>query len=102
MEERRVLFRVGVVYRTPPETLEQIPGMIGEIIAGIPGTRFERSHFLEFGVHSLVIETVYHINGPDYLDYARIQQAVNLGIIREFRRNGVEFAYPTQTLHIQR
>jgi small-conductance mechanosensitive channel len=102
MEQRRVAFRVGVVHRTPPDTLEQIPGMIGEIVAGIPGTRFERSHFLEIGDQALVIETVYHVDSPDFPDYARIQQAVNLGILRAFRRSGVELAHPVQTVRLER
>lgn len=102
MEERRILFRVGVVYGTPPDTMEKIPGMIGEIISGIPGTRFERAHFIQFGDYSLNIEVVYHVEGAEYLDYARIQEAVNLGILRRFRQNGIEFAYPTQTVNLQR
>jgi small-conductance mechanosensitive channel len=102
MEERRILFRIGVVYGTPPDTMEKIPGIIGEIIAGIPGTRFERAHFIEFGDYSLIVEVVYHVEGPDYLDYARIQEAVNLGILRRFRHDGIEFAYPTQTINLHR
>jgi small-conductance mechanosensitive channel len=102
MEERRVLFRLGIAYRTPPDVVETIPGMIGEIIAGIPGTRFERAHFLQFGDYSLIIEVVYHVIGPDYADYTRIHQAVNLGILRRFRQGGIELTYPTQTLRIER
>jgi small-conductance mechanosensitive channel len=102
MEERRVFFKVGVVYGTPPDVVEKIPGMIGEIIAGIPGTRFERAHFLQYGDYSLVFEVVYHVQSPEYLEYARIHEAVNIAILRRFRQNGIEFAYPTQRLHIER
>lgn len=102
MEERRVLFRIGVPFRTPPDTVERIPGMIGEIVGGIPGTRFERAHFLRYGEFSLVFEVVYHVLSPEYMEYARIQQAVNMGIMRKFRRERIEFAYPTQTLHLEK
>jgi small-conductance mechanosensitive channel len=45
MEERRVLFRIGVVYGTPPEVVQKIPGMLRSAIESHELTRFERSHF---------------------------------------------------------
>ena len=34
----------------------------------------------------------------DYAEYMSIQQEINLAIMEEFEKRGVEFAYPTQTL----
>jgi small-conductance mechanosensitive channel len=31
-----------------------------------------------------------------------VQEAINLEIFRRFQEEGIEFAYPTQTLYIQR
>jgi small-conductance mechanosensitive channel len=30
-----------------------------------------------------------------------IQQAINLALLRRFREYGIEFAYPTRTLHVK-
>ncbi len=100
MAERRVLFSIGVTYQTPVEKLEKIPGMIERIVGSVPGTRFDRAHFLRFGDFSLVIEVVYFVLSPDYREYARIHQAVNLGILKSFTEQGIAFAYPTQKVHI--
>jgi small-conductance mechanosensitive channel len=102
MEERRALFTVGVVYQTPPEKLAAIPGMIEEIIKAQESARFDRSHFKEFGNFSLDFETVYFIKSPDYYTYMNTQQAINLAIFRRFQEEGIEFAYPTQTIFVDR
>ena len=61
---------------------------------------FDRSHFFNYGAYSLDVETVYFVNGNDYIKYMEIHQAMNLKIYEEFAKEGIEFAYPTQTLHI--
>jgi small-conductance mechanosensitive channel len=101
MYERRVPFTVGVTYQTPREKLEKIPGIIREIVESLEKTRFDRSHVKEFGDFAIAIETVYYVLGPDYNLYMDIQQAINLAIHAAFEREGVEFAYPTQTLWVQ-
>lgn len=102
MEERRIMFEVGVVYQTPPDKLAAIPGIIAEIIKTHELARFDRSHFKAFGSSSLDFETVYYVNSPDYLAFMDIQQAINLAIFRRFGEEGIEFAYPTQTVFVDR
>ena len=66
------------------------------------GARFDRSHFAAFGDFSLNVETVYHVLDSDYGRYMDIQQRVLLGIHERFEAEGIEFAYPTQTLFVNR
>ena len=103
MFERRVLFTIKVTYQTPREKLAAIGGMIREIIEGIgqnPGSTARTSK--EYGDSSLNFETVYFVLVPDYNLYMDIQQKINLAIHERFEREGIEFAYPAQTLYIQR
>lgn len=102
MYERRVVFTIGVVYQTPLEKLALIPSIIREIIESQKPVRFDRSHFKEYGAFSLNFETVYWVQNPDFNTYMDIHQAINLEIYRRFTREGIEFAYPTQTLFINR
>jgi len=102
MYERRVVFAVGVTYQTPPGIVERIPAMIRSIVEETPNVRFDRSHFKEFGPSSLVFETVFYVLVPDYNAYMDAQQSINLGIMRAFQAEAIEFAYPTQTLFVQR
>lgn len=41
---------------------------------------------------------VYFVLDPDYNRYMDIQQQINLSLLEQFAREGIEFAYPTQTL----
>ncbi|BBM69098.1 mechanosensitive ion channel family protein [Rhodothermus marinus] len=100
MQERRIVFTVGVVYQTPKEKLEKIPQIIREIIEAQEMVRFDRAHFKEFGPSSLNFEVVYWVLDPDYTLYMNIQQAINLALFERFQQEGIEFAYPTQTLFV--
>jgi small-conductance mechanosensitive channel len=101
MAERRVQFRFGVIYATPTAQVERIPEMVRAIIEQQPNTRFDRTHFKEYGDSALVFEVVYYVQDPDYNAYMDIQQSINLALLRRFRAEGIEFAYPTRTLHVQ-
>jgi len=102
MEKRRVLFRIGVTYDTPLERLKEIPRVIEDIIKGIPDTIFDRAHFFSYGDFSLIFEIVYYVIGSDYNKYMDIQQEINLKIKEEFEKLSIEFAFPTQTLYINK
>jgi small-conductance mechanosensitive channel len=100
MYERRVMFKIGVTYQTPREKLELIPGIIRQAVEAQQQVRFDRSHFQSYGDFALVFETVYYVLGPDYNLYMDIQQAINLSIHEGFEEHAIEFAYPTQTVHV--
>jgi small-conductance mechanosensitive channel len=101
MQERRIVFEVGVVYGTPAEKLRTIPDTIREAVESRPNTRFERSHLKELGTSALTFESVYYMTVPDYDAYMDTQQAINLELYERFETQGVEFAYPTQTLFVR-
>jgi len=100
MDERRIVFSIGVVYQTPYEKLSAIPGMVREIVEAQEQTRFDRAHFSKFGDFALIYEIVYYVKIPDYNAYMDIQEAINLEIYRKFQEQGIEFAYPTQTVFV--
>jgi small-conductance mechanosensitive channel len=102
MYERRIVFAFGVTYQTAPDTLEEIPETVRQIIEAQSDVRFDRCHFKSFGGSSLDFEAVYYVLLPDYNVYMDRQQAINLGIMRAFEEQGVEFAYPTQTVYVSR
>ena len=102
MHERRIVFALGVTYQTPADKLEKIPVMIREIVDNRELVRFDRSHFKAYGDFSLNFETVYYVLSPDYPVYMDIQQDINLKLFRKFEEEGIEFAYPTQTVFVEK
>jgi small-conductance mechanosensitive channel len=102
MAERRVVFSFGVIYQTSLEQLKAIKEIVSDIIKKEELARLDRVHFKEYGDSSLNFEVVYYVTNPDYNIYMNVQESINLEIFRRFQQEGIEFAYPTRTLFIQK
>lgn len=100
MEERRITFSFGILYETPVEKLRAVPEMVKEIVNSVECTRFDRAHFKTFGDSSYDFEVVYYVLDPDYNLHMDIQQDINFKLVDRFQKEGIEFAYPTRTLHM--
>lgn len=102
LQRRRVVFQLGVIYQTSAEKLKQIPEIVKKIIIDNPDAEFDRGHFKSFGDFSLNFEFVYYVLSSDYNVYMNIQQNINMKIFEEFEQKGIEFAYPSQTLFLNK
>jgi small-conductance mechanosensitive channel len=102
MQERRVVFALGVEYGTPSDVLRELPKVIREIVEARSSVRFDRAHFKGFGDFSLNFEVVYWMLDPDYTLFMDVQQEINLALVDAFEERGAVFAFPTQTIHLQR
>lgn len=101
MATRRVVFKLGVVYRTPAEKLRRIPEILKEIITSFDDVVFDRAHFSGYGSFSLDFEVVYIFQSSDFNSHMTRQQSIFLAIFDAFEREGIEFAYPTQELLVK-
>ena len=102
MQKRRVVFSLGVVYHTPVNTLKEIPAILKDCIKKVPDTAFDRAHFSTYGDFNLNFETVYYVLSSDYNKYMDIQQEINFSIKEEFEKRKIEFAFPTQTVYVNK
>ena len=100
LQKRRVVFLLGVIYQTPAIKLKTIPDLVKQIIVDHPDAEFDRGHFKSFGDFSLNFEFVYYVLSAEYNMYMDIQQNINMRIYEKFEEEGIEFAYPTQTLFL--
>lgn len=92
MEERRVVFTIGVTYQTPVDKLAAIPAMLRAAVEAQSPVRFDRAHFQRYGDFSLVFEVVYFVLSADYNLAMDIQQAINLAVFRRFAEEQIAFA----------
>lgn len=99
---RRVTFSIGITYGTPYNKVSEVPRMIETIIEAQKDATYDRAHFKEYGDFALVYEIVYYVEDPDYNVYMDIQQAINLSIYQHFEKEGIEFAFPTQTIFLEK
>ncbi len=102
MSRRRILFSIGVVYQTPPEQVRKIPEILKQAVESQSMTQFDRAHFKSYGDSSLNFEVVYFVLSPDYGKFMDIQQSINFAIMDTFKTECIDFAYPTQTLFLQK
>ena len=101
MPERRSLFTLGVAYQTTPAKLQEAADLVRSCIEGVPGTRFEYCLFRSFGDSALNLQTCYFVPDPTARGFAAIEDAVNRKIHAAFAAAGIEFAYPTRTVHVR-
>jgi small-conductance mechanosensitive channel len=101
MNERRVEFRIGIIFGTPHDKLSSVAGMLRAIVESQPSVRFDRAHFKGFGESSLDFEVVYYVLTPDFNRFMDIQQGMNLAIVQKFASEGISFAYPTRTVVVR-
>ncbi len=102
LNKRRVVLNLGLTYQTSAENLKEIPSIIENIIKNVDGVEFDRCHFNAFNDSSLNFTTVYYILESDYLVFMNKQQEINLEVKRIFDEKRLDFAYPTQTLFIEK
>lgn len=102
MERRRIVFTFGVIYQTTSQQLEKIPTILKGIIETKEGVAFDRAHFQKFSASSLDYEIVYFVETSEYNHYMDLQQKINIEIFNAFAAEGIQFAYPTQTLFLSK
>jgi small-conductance mechanosensitive channel len=102
LQRRRIVFSIGAVYYTPAEKLKLIPGILKEIIDKQENATFDRAHLKSFGDFSINYEIVYYVESPDYLVYMNTHHAISISVFEKFEKEKIEFAFPTQTLFVNK
>jgi small-conductance mechanosensitive channel len=93
---RRVTFVLTLVYQTPPALAKQIPEILREVVES-NGAQFIRAGFNNFAASSLDFHLVFDIESDDVEVMFRARHDIGIAIIDRFAREGISFAYPTQT-----
>jgi len=99
---RRVM-NITVTYDTPPEKVDKALDILKEIFDNHEGMEEDfppRIFFNEFNADSLNIVVYYWYHPPDFWQYMAFSEKVNREIFSRFNREGIDFAFPTQTLYL--
>jgi MscS family membrane protein len=97
---RRVKHEIGLTYDTPPEKMELALELLNAIVDEFQDALEERRiiSFNSYGAFSLNILFLCYIRKE--ADIFATQSRISLAILRRFNANGLNFAFPTQTLHL--
>ena len=93
---RRVTFVLTLVYQTPPALAKRIPEILREVVES-NGAQFIRAGFNNFAASSLDFHLVFDIESDDVEVMFQARHDIGIAIIDRFSREGISFAYPTQT-----
>ena len=102
MHKRRIKMSIGVTYDTPPDKIRQAVERIRSIIRENEKIHddFFLVNFDNFGPHSLDIFIYCFTVTTNWEEFMNAKQEFILSIMDAFQDMGIEFAFPTQTLHI--
>jgi MscS family membrane protein len=97
---RRIRHEIGVTYDTPPEQMERALAILNGIVDEFQDALEERRliSFNSFGAFSLNMLFIAYIRKE--ADIFATQTRVSMAILQRFNAAGLNFAFPTQTLHL--
>ena len=102
---KRVL-DVTVTYDTPSEKLQRGVEIIREMLEArkehFAPEMDPRVYFSDFNSASLNIVVYYWFAPPDWWEYLEFNHEFNMELLRRFNEEGIEFAFPTQTLYVKK
>lgn len=104
MGKRRIKMDIGLTYSTSGETLEKVIQEIKEMLINHEDIHQETIHiyFSEFASSSLNIFCYYFTKTTNWGEYMRVREQTYLEIMKIVERNGANFAFPTQTIHLEK
>jgi len=98
---------ITITYDSGHAKAKKAVEIIKEVLAGVPEVsgdpdRPPRVYFSEFTDWALSIYMSYWVKPPDYWLYYEVNERVNLEIMKRFEAEGIEFAFPSQTLYVRK
>jgi len=99
---RRYKTTLGIAYHSTPDQIQAFVEGIRALIRSHPGMRTDYYivEFHGFGASALEILVYCFIDAENWNDELRIRHVLNLDIMRLAEELNVEFAFPTQTIHV--
>lgn len=99
----RRIANITITYDTSSEKVDRALEILKELLKDHEGMKEDfpaRVFFNEFNDASLNILVIYWYHPPDYFDYLAFTEKFNKEVFRRFNDEGIEFAFPTQTLYL--
>lgn len=95
---RKIVLNLGLTYETPPEGMDKAMEMLKEIAGNHDSVEGDvLVSFNSWGDFAMGILFIYYIKPEG--DILQTQTDINMEILRRFNAEGLEFAYPTQTIY---
>lgn len=104
MKKRRINFYLGLAYKTSVSQIKEVVAGIKKIIED--DKKFDHSFFMvrftDFGAYSLNIFIYCFTKTTDWAESLAIREEFNLKIMQLLEELGVEIAFPSQTIYLNK
>lgn len=103
----KVKMTLGLVYGTSSKQMKKAKQLIQKVLDNHPDVDEKSTtiYFNHFGAYSLDIDVYYYakkLTMADWTQRTQMKEDVNLGIMEEFEKAKLEFAFPTQTIELRK
>lgn len=94
---RRATLMLSVTYQTPSDVCRRIPEMVKAIVTAHDKAVFLHCCMVNFAPSSLDYELLFDVLDEDGEVFNSARHDICIAILETFAKEGIEFAYPTQT-----
>ena len=103
MPKRRIKMTLGLSYDTSAKQMKAALREIENILEEDEGVdqEYKLVQFTDFGASSMDVFLYYFSTSTVWKEYLDTRERVNLKIMDKIEELGLEFAFPTQTLHLK-
>ncbi len=100
---RRFMTKIAMTYDTPPHLIDVFVDGLKKIVDKHPKTRkdYYEIHFNDLGASSLDVLFYIFFDVPSWTEELQSRHEILLEIVKLAEQLGVNFAFPTQTLHVE-
>ncbi len=96
---------IGLTYDTSPKQMQQAVEILKEMCQArqehFPEDRQARVHFTDFAASSMNINVTYWFVPVEWSEFLTFNHDFNMELLSRFNAEGLEFAFPTQTLYLK-
>jgi MscS family membrane protein len=97
----RQLITISLTYDTKPEKMQEAVNTLREIFQKHPLTHDAWIYWKDYASASLDIFIVYWCKSTVFKEFLQAMEEINVEIKRRFEKAGLDFAFPTQTIHLK-
>jgi MscS family membrane protein len=92
----------GITYDTPADRVKLAADILRELFGAHPKTADTIIHFSRYGDYFLNLNVLWWCKAKDWREYTVALEEVHLQIKERFDAEGLQFAFPTRTIHIEK
>ena len=98
---------ITITYDSGTKKTQQAVDIVKEVLSKVPEVNSDpqrppRVYFSDFNDWALNIYMSYWVKPPNYWLYQEVNERVNFQIMKCFEAEGIEFAFPSQTLYLKK